>query len=127
VFGHSLGAAVAAHLAQEVQPGALILESPFTSIPEVAAHHYWFLPARRLVRFRYSTAEYVRGVQAPVLVLHSVSDRVVPYQHGREVFRNAHEPKSFVEIRGDHNEGCVIDEAQYTAGLRQFLAQLPAH
>jgi uncharacterized protein len=124
VFGHSLGAAIAAQLAQHVQPGALILESPFISLPEVAGHHYWFLPTRWLARFKYATAEYVRRVTAPVLVLHSVSDRVVPYRHGREVYRNAHEPKAFVEIQGDHNEGCVIDEAQYTSGLREFLIKV---
>ena len=125
LFGHSLGAAVAAYLAGQVRPGALILESPFTSIPDIAAHHYWYVPARRLARFRYATAEYVRAVNAPVLVLHSASDAVVPFEHGREVFRNANDPKTFLEILGGHNAGAVVDEAQYTDGLRQFIATLP--
>jgi fermentation-respiration switch protein FrsA (DUF1100 family) len=125
LFGHSLGAAVAAYLARQVRPGALILESPFTSIPDIAAHHYWFIPARSLARFRYTTADYVRAVNAPVLVLHSASDAVVPFEHGREVFRNANDPKTFLEILGGHNAGAVVDEAQYTNGLRQFIATLP--
>lgn len=123
VDGHSMGAAVAAHLAQHVRPGALILESPFTSAPNVAAHHYWFLPARRLTRFRYATAEYVRSARSPALVIHSSGDRIVPIEMGREVFRNAPEPKAFLELPGDHNNAFLLAEAQYVGGLQRFLAE----
>lgn len=123
LFGHSLGAAVAAHLAQHVQAGAVILESPFTSAPELASVHYWFLPARRLTRFQYATAQYVRNVHAPLLVIHSPQDEIVPIEHGREVFRNAREPKVFLETLGDHNEGFVLSGERYTSGLRRFIAQ----
>jgi pimeloyl-ACP methyl ester carboxylesterase len=86
LFGHSLGAAVAAYLGGQVRPGALILESPFISIPDIAAHHYWFLPARALVRFRYATAEYavcrVRSERGPGLsrirkLRHVMGDSIV--------------------------------------------------
>lgn len=121
VFGRSLGAAIAAHLAQHVRPAALILESAFASVPEVAGRHYWFLPVRWLSRFDYHTAEYVRRVHVPTLVVHSPQDEINPIEQGREIFRRANEPKAFLEIFGDHNQGFLLSGARYTDGLRQFI------
>ena len=53
LHGQSLGGAVAAHLAAKVRPAALILESSFTSAPDIAADVYPWLPARRLARLRF--------------------------------------------------------------------------
>jgi fermentation-respiration switch protein FrsA (DUF1100 family) len=121
LFGRSLGAVVAAHLAQTARPSALILESAFASVPEIASHHYWYLPVRWLSRFDYATAAYVRGVHAPTLVIHSRDDEINPIEQGRDVFRQANEPKVFLEISGDHNSGFLLSGAQYTEDLRQFL------
>jgi fermentation-respiration switch protein FrsA (DUF1100 family) len=121
VFGRSLGAAIAAHLAQSARPAALILESTFASVPDVAAAHYWFLPVRWLSRFEYATAEYVRHVDVPTLVVHSPDDEINPIEQGREVFRQVRGPKEFLEILGDHNSGFLLSGARYTQGLRQFL------
>lgn len=125
LFGHSLGAAVAAHLAQTARPGGLILEAPFTSVPDIAAHHYWYFPVRRLARFRYSAVEYVRNAQAPLLVLHSPEDDIVPISHGRAVFAAAREPKELVELPGGHNEVLLRGRTEYAEALRRFLAGLP--
>lgn len=123
VYGYSLGAAIAAHLARQVRPAALILEAPFTSVPDVAAHHYWFLPVRWLSRFRYPTAEYVREVASPVLVIHSREDEVVPFDHGVQVYDAAAGPKELVEIEGDHASGSVFNRHLFLGGLQRFIAQ----
>jgi alpha/beta superfamily hydrolase len=123
VHGHSLGAAIAAQLVRGRQPAALILESPFTSIADVASRHYWFLPVRWLSRFDYPTAAFVRDVHAPLLVVHSQYDEISPFAHGRVVFEQANEPKAFLEIGGDHNAGFLLSGARYTEGLREFLRQ----
>jgi uncharacterized protein len=121
VYGHSLGAAIAAHVARGRRPAALILESPFTSIADVASRHYWFLPVRWLSRFEYPTAAFVRDVRMPTLVVHSPQDEISPFAHGRAVFEQANEPKAFLEISGDHNAGFLLSGARYTEGLRQFI------
>lgn len=133
VFGRSLGAAVAGHLAGEVGPGALILESPFTSLPDIAAHHFWYLPVRALVQYRYSTLEAVERVESPTLVIHSADDEIVPIEQGREVYDRARGPKRFLLIRGSHNEGFLASGTRYSEGLRRFIdwaleapQQLPA-
>jgi fermentation-respiration switch protein FrsA (DUF1100 family) len=123
LFGESLGGAVAAQLATRVTPGVLVLHSAFTSVPDLAAYHYWFLPVRALARFRYSTAEYLAQINAPVLVIHSRDDEIVPFGHGRALYERAREPRRLVEIAGDHNGGFLRSEALLVRGLREFLNQ----
>lgn len=122
VFGRSLGAAVAAELARGREPAAVILESAFTSVPDIAQEAYWFLPARWLSRFEYATAEYVAEIPAPVLVIHSEDDEIIPFHHGRAVFEAAREPKRLLVLRGDHNTGFLISESDYRRGIDEFLS-----
>ncbi len=121
LFGRSLGAAVAAWLAARHQPGALIMESAFTSVPDLAQSLYPIFPARWLARSRYSADEYLKSVTCPVLVVHSHDDEIIAIRHGRAVFAAASEPKRFLEIRGGHNDGFFVSGDLYTDGLDSFL------
>ncbi len=121
VFGRSLGGAVAAWLAERERPRALILESTFTSLPELGAHHYPYLPVRWLSRFRYNTLERLARIQCPVLVVHSRDDEIVPFVHGERLFAGAGAAASFLEIAGGHNDGFLTSGARYGDGLRAFL------
>ena len=121
LFGRSLGAAVAAWLAARHQPAALILESAFTSVPDLAQSLYPIFPARWLARSRYSTDEYLKSVTCPVLVVHSRDDEIIAIRHGRSVFTTAREPKRFLEIRGGHNDGFFVSGRLYTDVLDSFL------
>ena len=123
IFGRSLGGSVAAKLAADVEPQALILESTFTSVPDAAQDIYPWLPARWLSRLRHETSEYVRDVGAPVLVVHSRDDEIIPYHHGERIYEAANEPRSMLTIRGGHNDAIATDENAYLSGLRQFLAE----
>lgn len=123
MFGRSLGAAVAAWLATQREPGALILESAFTSVPDVAAEYYWWLPVRLLARFDYATRDYVGGARCPVLVVHSPDDEIIAFKHGEAIFAAAREPKELLRLRGSHNEGFLLSGATYTGGLDAFLAR----
>lgn len=121
LYGHSLGGAVAAWLAARQTPGALIVESSFTSIPDIAAELYWFLPARLLARLRYDTLENIRQVNCPVLIIHSRDDEIIPFEHGRRLFEAAREPKRLLAIHGDHNGGFLLSQPRYEQGVRTFL------
>ena len=121
LFGRSLGAAVAAQLATEVRPGALIIESAFLSVPELAAHHYWYLPARLLSRYRYDTRAALADRQCPLLVIHSPDDEIAPYAHGEALYRAAPPPKQMLVIRGGHNDGFLLSQDQYLTALDAFL------
>lgn len=121
IFGESLGAPVAAHLAQTVSPGGLIVTSAFTSAPDLASTFYWYLPVRWLARIQYPTAEYISRVRAPVLVIHSREDEIVPFSHGEALYRHAAEPKAFLEIRGGHDTGLAMSRSLVMEGLQRFL------
>ena len=121
IFGRSLGASIAAWLTSRTNPVALIIESAFTSAPNLGRHHYWFLPVRALTRIHYDTQSYLEQVSVPTLVVHSADDEIVPIEHGRQLFARAHEPKAFVELQGGHNDGFFVSRALYTEALGEFL------
>ncbi len=123
IFGRSLGGAVASWLAQSHSPGALILESTFTSLPDIAANLYPYLPVRLLLRFKYNTAEYLGKVNCPVLIVHSHDDEIMPFSHGQRLFDMASEPKKFLEISGTHNEGFITSGKDYEKGLKAFISE----
>ena len=125
VFGRSLGASVASRLAAQEMPRALIIESAFTSVPEVAQELYPWLPARWLSRLRHATRDHVRNVRCPVLVIHSRDDDIIPFHHGEAIFAAANEPRSLLVIRGTHNDAFIRDAANYVQGLRAFLDEIP--
>ena len=122
IFGRSLGGSVAAWLAARTEPAALIVESAFTSVPDIAQELYPWLPARWLSRQQHATREYVRKVHCPVLVVHSRDDEIIPYHHGESIFEAANEPRAFLALEGGHNDAYVLDERRYLAGIRSFLS-----
>ena len=122
ILGRSLGAAVAAWLARLHTPGALVVESAFTSVPDLAQEVYPWVPARRLSRYRYSTREYVAAASCPVLVVHGRGDRTVPFHHGEAVYRAATGARAFLALEGSHNMAHAQESARYANGLAAFLA-----
>ncbi len=128
LFGESLGAAVAVQVALEKPAGALILESAFTSIPDMARAAYPFLPpVGPLIRTRYETILKVPKLGLPLLVLHGERDSIVPIAQGRRVFEGAPGPKRFFAIPGaGHNDTYLAGGDAYWEALGEFLDSLPA-
>ncbi len=117
VYGESLGTGVAAFVAAGRRFGAVVLESPFTSVTAIARQRYWFLPVGRLVRHRFDTLERIGRIDAPLFVALGEKDDVVPPWMGRAVFAAAPEPKQlWAAPEGDHE-----DLAQF--GLLEAVAR----
>ncbi|POQ98163.1 lysophospholipase [Alkalispirochaeta sphaeroplastigenens] len=123
IFGRSLGAAVAAELAREVSCGAVILESAFRSVPALARSLYPWLPLGFLVRYDYPTEYYAAGITAPVLVIHSPHDEIVPFSHGQAVYAAVPGERRFLEIQGGHNTGFRESEPRYSREIGRFLEE----
>ena len=121
IFGRSLGGSVASYLAAKHQPSALVVESSFTSVPDIAQELYPWLPARQLSRFSHATRNYVRDVRCPILVIHSRDDEIIPFHHGEAIFASANEPRTLLALRGTHNEAFLQDERAYIEAVRSFL------
>ena len=122
VFGRSLGGAVACWLAVHADPAALVLESTFASIPAMAHEMFPFLPVSLFCRFKYDNVSNVADVHCPVMVAHGQKDRTCPYEHGRKIYEAANEPKQFVEIKGDHNDGGLNSNQHYQDDFMKFVA-----
>lgn len=123
LFGRSLGGAIAAWLAHKHQARALIVESAFLSIQEVAAEMFPFLPVKKFSLIRYNTRDYIRQASCPVMIIHSREDELIPFRHGGELFRIAKEPKTFLEIKGRHNDGYLSSGRLYESNLKRFIFQ----
>lgn len=121
-FGRSLGAAVATDLAAREECLALILESPFASVREMARVAFPFFPIGRFLSTRYDVVEKIKNVRHPLLVLHGDRDEVIPYAQGRKVFEAAQEPKEFYTIFGaHHNDTYVVGGDPYFDALKNFV------
>lgn len=120
-FGRSLGAGAATWIAAEREVAGLVIESTFTSLPDLGRELYPFFVIRPFVRHRLDNAERIARVHSPILVAHSRTDEIVPYSHGRRLFELANEPKTFVELIGDHNGGYQRTGRDYSDALDRFL------
>jgi uncharacterized protein len=121
IFGESLGGAVAVDLAARVGPCALVLQSTFTSVADMAAEVMPFVP-RFLIRTKMDSLSKIGRVRAPKLFVHSPADEIVPYRLGRRLFDAAPEPKQFHEIEdAPHNLTHDIGGAAYLDALRRFI------
>ncbi|HZR83534.1 MAG TPA: alpha/beta hydrolase [Candidatus Binatia bacterium] len=122
-YGESLGGAVATDLAARRPVGGLVLESAPTSIIEVARHHYPYVPVALLLSDRYDAASRVARVTAPILILHSPDDEIVPFAMAEELLAAARGPKRLVRLAGGHNDGFLVAATAYREALRTFLAR----
>ncbi|KUI02547.1 hypothetical protein AU189_21795 [Mycolicibacterium acapulense] len=123
-FGESLGAAVAVGLSVERPPHALMLRSPFTSLPDVGAVHYPWLPVRWLLLDRYPSLERIPSVRAPLLVIAGDRDDVVPEPMSRRLYDAANEPKSYELVPGaGHNDLELLAGKQMLDAIRRLLSR----
>jgi len=123
IFGKSLGGGVAVDLAMEAPAAGLIIESSFSSIPDMAGAHYPFVP-KFLIRTQMNSVVKVPFISMPKLFIHSREDRVVPYRLGRDLFEAASEPKRFYEVVGSgHNETWLVGGDSYFEALSDFITE----
>lgn len=121
-FGESLGAGVAIATATETAPDALILRSPFESLPDIAAVHYRWLPASLLLRDRYPNAVRITESTSPVMVVAGSDDRIVPTEQSVAVYEAANEPKRLLIVDGArHNDPALLDGEEMISGIVDFL------
>ena len=128
LFGESLGGAVAIDLALRTQQagtpcGGLIIQSSFTSIPEMAATVAPYVP-RLLLRTKMASIDKIGLVRCPKLFIHSRADEIVPFEMGWRLFSAASDPKRFYEIAGaGHNETDLAGGRPYFDAISEFVRE----
>jgi uncharacterized protein len=119
VWGHSLGSGVAAQMASEGRAAGLVLEAPYTSLTDIAAAQYSYIPVRWLLLDRFNIRSLLGQIKVPVLIFHSVDDPVIPFAMGEELAARLGERATLVRLNGlghyPHSQdlsGTVVDWAR---------------
>lgn len=121
VWGESLGGGIASHVAATERVGGLVLQSSFTSIPDIGAEVFPWLPVKLISRIKYDTHSRLPHLKCPVVVMHSRGDMTIRFHHGERNFAAAREPKAFIELEGDHNDPLLANRAAYVAGAEKLV------
>jgi len=124
IYGHSLGGAVAIELARRHPEAAgLVVESSFTSIPDMAAldARYAWLPVRKFVTHRFDSIRKVAGLTLPALYVHGSADEIVPFEMGRRLFEASGGEKRFVVLPGGAHDHDAAGAGVLAGALRDFL------
>jgi fermentation-respiration switch protein FrsA (DUF1100 family) len=136
LFGESLGGGVAVRLAEELcrggtPPGGLIVRSTFSSLEDVAAGHYPWLPVRWLLSERFPSESRIGQVTCPILVIHGMRDTIVPHRLGRTLFAAAPDQsssglrKEMVDLpNADHNDILETGKAAFRDAVSGFLPRV---
>lgn len=129
IFGRSMGGAVASLLAAKVRVDALILECAPSSMPYLAEHYepWRSLHLGGMIVNRFDTESYVRDVSAPVLVMHSEHDEIVPLSCSGRIMSAANEPKRFQLLpNAMHNGADLYAPSVYYSSIEGFLREFTA-
>lgn len=122
LYGESLGGGVMVDLASRSPAKALILESTFSSLPDVASRAFPWIPVRTLMRTRLDSASKINQFHGPLLQFHGNADSIIPLEIGQKLFQHANQPKRFVTLVGhDHNDPPPYELFEE---IRQFLDSL---
>lgn len=103
VYGESLGTGVAVRLATERAFSALVLDAPYTSLPDIAAERFPWVPVHWLMKDRFPSASRIAGIGRPLLIVHGDADRTVPFRYGERLYALARDPKRFIGIPGGNH------------------------
>lgn len=125
LLGRSLGGGVAVDLAANDGACGLILESTFSSLPDVAEHHVpWLLPHLNMTQ-RFNSVDKIKHYHGPLLQCHGEGDRLIPILLARKLYEAAPGPKCFYTIPGgDHND---LPNTAFHQALDAFLNTLPSN
>ena len=121
IWGRSLGGAAAIDLAQKKDVFAVIAESTFYSVVDMAKKQYWFLPVELIAKYKFLSNDKIKNIKAPIMIVHSRDDEIIPFEQGERLFEKANEPKVFLEITGGHNTAIFESYDEYVEEINKFL------
>jgi uncharacterized protein len=124
VFGHSLGSAIAVHLATEVNNATgLIVEGAFPSIASVIRTWKWgWLPLAPFITQRFDAVQRIGRLKVPLLMVHGEDDSLIPPDLGRALFDAAPQPKRFELVQGGtHFSTNAVGQEQYRQAINALF------
>lgn len=118
LWGKSLGGVPAIYLARNKDIKALVCESTFYSAAKMGQRMYPYLPIKPFLRYKFKNYERIKDVKAPILIMHSKQDEVIPFRDGEKLYQIASEPKKFIPLKGTHD---AFHKNIYKTQVKDFL------
>jgi pimeloyl-ACP methyl ester carboxylesterase len=123
VYGWSLGSGPAMYLAAEMRPGGVVTEGAFTSLPDVGAALYPWVPVRLIMRNRFDNIGRARTLRVPWIVFHGRQDEEIPFAHA-QLLASAAPAASLVALDAGHDSGVIAEREGALAALRGLVLGL---
>lgn len=124
IVGQSLGGALAIDLAAEVQPRALVLESTFTRVGDVADRLGMGVKLARRMSIGFRSIEVLQGFNRPVFISHGDRDLLIPHSHAEQLIEVVAGPRQLMIIPGLGHYDRRGQE--YKDALREFFLNVEA-
>lgn len=124
LYGESLGTGVASYIAANYAIKGMVLETPYTSLANVAQGHYPIFPVKHLMKDRFDTLGRLKQITAPILFMHGTKDKVIPIHHSQDLY-DAYQGAKQIKIfeGGTHNNlfdyGAADVSLNFIQGLNQ--------
>ncbi|HEX4923627.1 MAG TPA: alpha/beta fold hydrolase [Bdellovibrionales bacterium] len=123
MFGRSLGTGLATKLALTEGAAAVVLESPYTSLKDLAREIYPLVPTA-LLRYHLDNTELAENKRKmPILIVHGTEDTVIPHHHGENLFKMLKTKAAFLSVSGATHDN-LNESDRYWRGLTDFLSAI---
>lgn len=126
LFGKSLGTGVAVEMAVSHPVAGMVLESPYTSLPDAGQRHFPLFPVRWLMRDRFDSLAKAKDLRCPVLAFWGTEDDTVAPGLSEKLFEALPGPKRRLVVDGaGHNDIRLAGGKKYMDFWREFIESLP--
>ena len=124
-WGYSLGSPIAAELASKKNALGIILESPVISINKISKEKFPYLPFSMINKFDFNINHYIDKSDAPIILIHSVEDDVIPIRHALDFYNNLNRNnKKMLKIKGKHRLSAFNSFPVYFDNIKSFISDL---
>tara|TARA_Y100000590_G_scaffold466143_1_gene640571 strand:- start:779 stop:1582 length:804 start_codon:yes stop_codon:yes gene_type:complete len=89
IYGESLGTGVAVELGTRYKFCSIVLEAPFTSIPDIAKLRYKIFPTKFLVKDKFNNLDKIKKIKSPLLIISGKKDEIIPHNHSQILYNEA--------------------------------------
>ncbi len=118
---HSIWNSFSLNLAQNKKLKAVIVESAFYSLEEIAKKQYFYLPVSYILKYKFKNYEKIQAINSPIMIIHGENDEILPLKEAQKLYEVANFPKTFFKTEAYHNNWITDFFYYYYLEIKEFL------